>query len=69
MTYGCEVMRRRAGYLDQLAPAAAANYRDISSGAEKLEIQYCPCCDPGSPEALAAKLREVKTPSCGQAFA
>lgn len=30
------------------------------SGAEKLEIQYCPCCDPGSPEALAAKLREVK---------
>ena len=46
--------------LDQLAPAAAANYRDISSGAEKLEIQYCPCCDPGSPEALAAKLREVK---------
>ncbi len=60
MTYGCEVMRRRAGYLDQLAPAAAANYRDISSGAEKLEIQYCPCCDPGSPEALAAKLREVK---------
>ena len=43
------------GYL-----AAAANYRDISSGAEKLEIQYCPCCDPGSPEALAAKLREVK---------
>jgi len=60
VTYGCEVMRRRAGYLDQLAPAAAANYRDISSGAEKLEIQYCPCCDPGSPEALAAKLREVK---------
>ena len=31
VTYGCEVMRRRAGYLDQLAPAAAANYRDISS--------------------------------------
>ena len=60
VTYGCEVMRRRAGYLDQLAPAAAANYRDISSGAEKLEIQYCPCCDPGNPEALAAKLREVK---------
>ena len=60
VTYGCEVMRRRAGYLDQLAPAAAANYRDISSGADKLEIQYCPCCDPGSPEALAAKLREVK---------
>ena len=45
VTYGCEVMRRRAGYLDQLAPAAAANYRDISSGAEKLEIRYCPCCD------------------------
>ena len=26
-----------------------------------MEIQYCPCCDPGSPEALAAKLREVKS--------
>lgn len=49
VTYGCEVMRRRAGYLDQLAPAAAANYRDISSGAEKLEIQYCPLLRSGQP--------------------
>lgn len=58
VTYGCEVMRRRAGYLDQLAPAAAANYRDISSGAEKLEIQYCPCCDPAA--------RKRWRPSCAR---
>ena len=56
---GAEVMRRRAEYLDRLAPLAAANYRDISSGAEALALRYLPCCDP-TPEALAAKLRAVR---------
>ena len=56
---GAEVMRRRAEYLDRLAPLAAANYRDISSGAEALALRYLPCCDP-EPEALAAKLRAVR---------
>ena len=59
--YGSEVMRRRAEYLTRLAPAAAANYRDISRGAETLELRYCPCCEPGSPEHLAAKLREMRS--------
>lgn len=56
---GAEVMRRRAEYLEKLAPMAEANYRDISSGAEVLGVGYLPCCDP-EPEALAARLREVK---------
>lgn len=56
---GAEVMRRRAEYLDRLAPLAEANYRDISSGAEVLGVRYLPCCDP-DPAALAARLREVK---------
>ena len=55
---GAEVMARRAAYLDKLAPAAAQNYRDISRGAETLQVTYRPCCDP-TPEALAARLREV----------
>lgn len=58
--YGTEVIRRRAEYLNRLAPAAAANYRDISRGAEALTVRYCPCCEPGSPEALAARLQEVR---------
>ena len=56
---GAEVMARRTAYLARLAPAAAQNYRDISSGAETLTVTYQPCCDP-TPEALAARLREVK---------
>lgn len=59
--YGSEVMRRRAEYMAKLAPAAAANYRDISSGAERLEIRYCPCCEPGDPQALAARLEEMRS--------
>ena len=57
--YGSEVIRRRAEYLSRLAPVAAANYRDISSGAEVLQIEYRPCCDPGDGGALAAKLRAM----------
>ena len=56
---GAEVMARRTAYLARLAPAAAQNYRDISSGAETLTVTYQPCCEP-TPEALAARLREVK---------
>ncbi len=57
---GAEVMGRRAQYLDRLAPLAEANYRDISSGAEALGVRYMPCCEPGNPQALAARLREVR---------
>lgn len=57
---GAEVMGRRAQYLDRLAPLAEANYRDISSGAEALGVRYMPCCEPGDPQALAARLREVR---------
>ncbi|WP_294500337.1 DNA replication/repair protein RecF [uncultured Gemmiger sp.] len=56
---GAEVMARRTAYLAKLAPAAAQNYRDISRGAETLQVTYRPCCEP-TPQALAARLREVK---------
>lgn len=58
--YGAELMRRRAAYLDQLAPAAAANYRDISHGAEKLEILYQPCCQDCTESALAQRLAQLR---------
>ena len=57
---GAEVMGRRAKYLEQLAPIAAANYRDISSGAETLAVAYRPCCAPGDPAALASALAEAR---------
>lgn len=56
---GADLMARRAAYLERLAPAAANNYRDISSGAETLSVRYQPCCDP-DPAALARKLEEVR---------
>ncbi|MEE0800540.1 MAG: DNA replication/repair protein RecF [Gemmiger sp.] len=58
--YGTEVMQRRAAYLERLAPAAAANYRDISRGAETLELRYLPCCQPDA-EHLAARLQGLRT--------
>ena len=57
---GAELMARRTAYLEQLAPAAAQNYRDISRGAETLQVLYRPCCDP-TPEALADRLRAVQS--------
>lgn len=59
--YGAELMRRRADYLAMLGPVAAANYRDISSAAETLEVRYQPCCEPTS-EGLARKLAEMRGP-------
>lgn len=58
--YGAEVIRRRAEYLQKLAPVAAANYRDISRGAETLELRYCPCCGGTDQQSLLAKLREMR---------
>ena len=52
-------MARRAAYLERLAPAAAQNYRDISSGAETLTVRYQPSCEPDA-AALAKKLNEVR---------
>lgn len=46
--YGSEVIRRRAEYLSRLAPVAAANYRDISSGAEVLQISTAPAVTPAT---------------------
>lgn len=56
---GGELMARRADYLARLAPMAADNYRDISRGAERLELRYEPSCAVGGPESLLARLREV----------
>ncbi|MGN0976235.1 MAG: DNA replication/repair protein RecF, partial [Gemmiger sp.] len=58
--YGAEVIRRRAGYLERIAPLAAANYRDISRGTETLELRYLPCCGGTGREDLLAKLNEVR---------
>ena len=62
---GGAVMARRDWFLRQLAPLAAANYAEISSGAEDLRLQYLPSAayelgqEPG--EALAAKLAALRS--------
>ncbi len=52
---GCgeEISRRRAEYLDQMAPAAEGFYRELAGGAEEMQMRYLPCCDGGAlPELL-----------------
>ena len=62
---GGELMARRAAYLAALAPVAAANYAELSHGAETFAAGYLPCCawaQGQSPaQALAEKLRAVRT--------
>ncbi|MGN0984419.1 MAG: DNA replication/repair protein RecF, partial [Gemmiger sp.] len=56
--YGGLVMKYRRDYLAKLAPAAAENYRDISSGAESLTLRYLPSCrDDGDILQIIASLR------------
>lgn len=62
--YGALVMRYRRDYMARLAPAAAANYRELSHGAEVLALRYLPAApaegeQPEAAAALAARLREV----------
>lgn len=59
--YGALVMEYRRGYMGQIAVAAAENYRDISRGAEALELRYRPAApaDGEIAPALAARLREA----------
>ncbi|MDL2219484.1 DNA replication/repair protein RecF [Ruminococcaceae bacterium OttesenSCG-928-O06] len=52
---GGEMCRRRREYLAMLAPAAAKVYKELSQGAETLEIQYRPSAEDGE---LAARLAE-----------
>ena len=52
--YGALIMQHRCKFLEQAAPIAAQNYRDISHGAEVLEVRYQMCTDAPSAEALAA---------------
>ena len=55
--YGALILRHRAQFLAALAPLAAANYRDISQGAEQLTVRYLPCVDPdGGEQALLEKM-------------
>ena len=54
-------MQHRCKFLEQAAPIAAQNYRDISHGAEVLEVRYQMCTDAPTAEALAAKMHAMRT--------
>lgn len=53
--YGGQIMAHRQRFTAALAPAAAANYRDISHGAEELELRYQPCAAGADPAAALAE--------------
>ncbi len=61
---GGAVMERRAAFVEKLAPLAAANYAELSRGAEVLRLAYRPCAVPREGEtyaaALAAKLAAMR---------
>lgn len=59
--YGALIMQHRCKFLEQAAPIAAQNYRDISHGAEVLEVRYQMCTDAPTAEALAAKMHAMRT--------
>ena len=59
--YGALIMQHRCKFLEQAAPIAAQNYRDISHGAEVLEVRYQMCTDAPTAEALAAKMNAMRT--------
>ncbi len=52
---GGAVMARRAAFVAALAPLAAANYAELSRGAEVLAVRYRPCAPPpdGAPDGTA----------------
>lgn len=45
---GEEITKRRAAYLQQAALQAQLFYDELSQSAEKLSIQFLPCCDAGN---------------------
>ena len=56
---GCgeDIQARRRAYLDLLAPMAAENYRELSRGAERLELRYEAQFEPGGFAALLEERR------------
>lgn len=61
---GGEITRRRMEYLQALLPLAEANYRDISQGAESLQLAYKPCFE----NSLAEKLQSVRSREIAAGF-
>ena len=55
---GEEIQARRRAYLDLLAPMASENYRELSRGAERLEITYEAQFEPGGLAACLAARRD-----------
>ncbi len=68
---GGAVMAQRAAFLEKLAPLAAAYYAELSHGAERLCLRYCPCAEAGADAAaaLAAKLETVRAAELRAGFA
>ena len=58
--YGGQIMAHRQRFTDALAPAAAANYGEISHGAEAFTLRYQCCAAAPDADALAEKLAAVR---------
>ena len=58
--YGALIMDHRCKFLAEAAPIAAQNYKDISHGAETLELHYQMCTPAPTADALLEKLHAMR---------
>ena len=58
--YGALIMDHRCKFLAAAAPIAAQNYKDISHGAETLELHYQMCTPAPTADALLEKLHTMR---------
>ncbi len=58
--YGALIMDHRCKFLAAAAPIAAQNYKDISHGAETLELHYQMCTPAPTADALLEKLHAMR---------
>ena len=58
--YGALIMEHRCKFLAAVSPIAAQNYRDISHGAETLELHYQMCTETATAAALTEKLHAIR---------
>ena len=58
--YGALIMEHRCKFLAAVSPIAAQNYRDISHGAETLELHYQMCTETPTAAALTEKLHAIR---------
>lgn len=56
---GGEITRKRAEYINILGPESERIYAELSNGAEKLQVDFIPCCEEGGLADLLQSCRST----------